>query len=211
MNWNASQLFPSPIPGIVPGRLARQAPEGCDHSEDYSWALLYMSILACSHVLQSPADPPLGLLWEVDFFSSFFFLYIPYRSSVNLTWYSHLIIPQRFTVPSEIKYGILFQLHMIWGPSIKQGNADSAAFQRISWTRFPCFYRFVPLMQEGFLAFFSHFNSKVIVGLFFPSVFINPVFDSNDNLLLLLYYINLYHIFICIYIYLYNRFVSTLI
>lgn len=167
MNWNASQLFPSPIPGIVPGRLARQAPEGCDHSEDYSWALLYMSILACSHVLQSPADPPLGLLWEVDFFSSFFFLYIPYRSSVNLTWYSHLIIPQRFTVPSEIKYGILFQLHMIWGPSIKQGNADSAAFQRISWTRFPCFYRFVPLMQEGFLAFFSHFNSNVIVGLFF--------------------------------------------
>lgn len=143
--------FPSPIPSIVPGRPARQAPEVCDHSGDYSWALLYMSILACSHMLQSPADPPPGLVWEVDFLL-IFFLYLSYRSSVNLTWYSHLIIPHRSTLPSEIKYGILFQLHLIWGPSIMQGNADSAApghFMNI-----PCFYMLVSLMQEVFLAFF---------------------------------------------------------
>lgn len=56
-----------------------------------------------------------------------------------------------------------------------QGNADSAApghFMNI-----PCFYMLVSLMQEVFLAFFfSPFNAKVIVGLFFPSVFINPLF-----------------------------------
>lgn len=150
LHWDLHS-FPSPIPSIVPGRPARQAPEVCDHSGDYSWALLYMSILACSHMLQSPADPPPGLVWEVDFLL-IFFLYLSYRSSVNLTWYSHLIIPHRSTLPSEIKYGILFQLHLIWGPSIMQGNADSAApghFMNI-----PCFYMLVSLMQEVFLAFF---------------------------------------------------------
>lgn len=119
---------------------------------------VYPSMLTCA---SKPCWPTTGIgvgSWFV--FLPFF--PIPYRSSVNLTWYFHLIVPQRFILPSEIKYGILFQLHLIWVPSIKQGTADSAAPEHFMNT-FSLFLQVCPSDAGRFFwLFFPLSNPKLL-------------------------------------------------